>query len=59
MGKIRITQVKSGIHRPQNQKDTLRALGITKNYHSVEKESTPQVLGMINTVKHLVTVKEI
>ncbi|MFZ5553649.1 MAG: 50S ribosomal protein L30 [Bacteroidota bacterium] len=59
MGKIRITQVKSGIDRSQKQKDTLRALGITKVYRSVEKEATPQVLGMVKSVQHLVEVKEI
>jgi large subunit ribosomal protein L30 len=59
MGKISIKQVKSTIHRPKDQKATLIALGISKVYHSVEQEATPQILGMIKKVKHLVEVKEI
>ena len=59
MAKIRITLVKSGIDRPQNQKRTLKALGLTKVNKSVEVEATPQVKGMVNTVKHMVTAVEI
>lgn len=59
MGKIRIKQVKSTIHRPKDQKATLIALGITKVYHSVEQEATPQILGMVHKVKHLVEVTEV
>ena len=55
MSKIRITLVKSGIDRPQNQKRTLKALGLTKVNRSVELEATPQVLGMVHTVKHMVS----
>jgi large subunit ribosomal protein L30 len=58
MGKIIITQVKSGIDRPARQKRTLVALGLRKLHHSVEKEATPQILGMINKVGHLVTVEK-
>jgi len=59
MAKIKITLVKSGIDRPERQKRTLRALGLGKMNRSVEKEVTPQIQGMINTVKHLVELKEI
>ncbi len=56
MAKIRITQVKSGIDRPQRQKETLKALGLKKMHRVVEHEATPQVLGMIRKVAHLVQV---
>ena len=59
MAKIVITQVKSGIDRPKDQKLTLQALGLKKLNRPVEKEATPQILGMVNKVKHLVEVKEI
>ena len=59
MKKVRITQIKSGINRPERQKRTLEALGIKKMHYSVEKELTPQIEGMINKVKHLVSVEEI
>lgn len=59
MGKIKVTQVKSKIRRPQNQKRTLEALGLRKMNQAVEHEATPAILGMVNTVKHLVSVEEI
>lgn len=59
MGKVRITQIKSAIDRPQRQKDTIRALGIKKLHQTVEHEATPQILGMVEKVRHLVTVEEI
>lgn len=59
MSKIRITLVKSGIDRPINQKRTLKALGLTRVNKSVEVEATPQILGMVNTVKHMVTAENI
>lgn len=59
MAKIKITQVKSGIDRCKKQKDTLKFLGLRKMNASVEKEVTPQTLGMIKVVQHLVEVKEI
>jgi large subunit ribosomal protein L30 len=59
MKKVRITQTKSGINRPERQKRTLEALGIKKMNYTVEKELTPQIEGMINKVKHLVSVEEI
>jgi large subunit ribosomal protein L30 len=59
MKKVRITQVRSTIDRPQRQKDTIKALGLRKISHSVEVESTPQIAGMINKVSHLLKVEEI
>ncbi len=56
MAKIKVTQVKSRINRPKSQKLTLDALGLTRNQKTVEHEDTPQVMGMINKVKHLVEV---
>ncbi|MFM2207699.1 MAG: ribosomal protein [Bacteroidota bacterium] len=59
MAKMKITLVRSGIDRPENQKRTLKALGLTKMHRSVELEMTPQVKGMIGKVQHLVEVKEL
>jgi len=59
MPKIRITQVKSRIGSPRRQKMTLDALGIRKMHQSVEKEATPQILGRVTKVKHLVKVEEL
>ncbi len=59
MGKIKITQVRSKIGSPKRQKDTLIALGLKKLNSSVEKEATPQILGMVNKVSHLVKVEEL
>jgi large subunit ribosomal protein L30 len=59
MTKIRVTQVRSKIGRPERQKRTLTALGLKKMHHSIEHEATPQILGMVNAVKHLVKVEEI
>ncbi len=56
MSKIKVTQIRSGIDRPENQKRTLRALGFTKLHQTIEVEATPQVLGMVKKVEHLVTV---
>jgi large subunit ribosomal protein L30 len=56
MAKIKIKQVKSGIDRPEVQKRTLKALGFSKMNQVVETEGTPQVMGMINRVKHLLEV---
>ena len=58
MGKVIIKQVKSGIDRPERQKRTLKALGLRKLNHSVEKEATPQILGMVRAVQHLVLVEK-
>jgi large subunit ribosomal protein L30 len=59
MAKIRITQVRSKINSNFKQKRTLEALGIKKLNGSVEHEDTPQILGMIKSVHHLVKVEEI
>ncbi len=59
MKKIKITQIRSGIGRPLRQKRTLQALGIKKMQHSVEHEATPQILGMVKKIQHLVSVEEI
>ena len=59
MTKIKITQIRSGIGRPLRQKRTLQALGIKKMQHSVEHEATPQILGMVKKIQHLVRVEEI
>jgi large subunit ribosomal protein L30 len=57
--KLRITQIKSQIKRPQVQKRTIKALGIQKLNRPIEVVATPQVLGMINSVKHLLKIEEI
>jgi large subunit ribosomal protein L30 len=59
MAKIKITQLKSGIDRPERQKRTLVALGLRKMHATVEVEATPQILGMVKTVHHLVKVEEV
>ena len=58
MAKIKVTQLKSNIKRPQNQKLTLEALGLHKIGQVVEHDDTPAILGMIKKVKHLVSVTE-
>jgi large subunit ribosomal protein L30 len=58
MAKIKVTQVKSRIGSTQRQKKTLDALGLRKMHKTVELEGSPQVLGMVNKVKHLVKVEE-
>ena len=59
MGKIRVTQVRSAIGRPARQKATIQALGIKKLNVPVEHEATPQILGMVHKVSHLVKVEEL
>lgn len=59
MAKIKITQVKSAIDRPERQKQNLKALGLNKLNASREIEATPQILGMITKVKHLVQVEDV
>ena len=59
MAKIKIKQVKSGIDRSERQKLTLKALGLNKMNASKEVEATPQILGMVEKVRHLVKVEEI
>ncbi len=59
MAKIKITQVKSTIDRSERQKRTVAALGLKKLNASVEVEATPQILGMVTKVNHLIKVEEI
>lgn len=56
---LKITQVRSAIGRKQNQRDTLRTLGLKHRGHSVVREDRPEVRGMVTTVTHLVTVEEV
>lgn len=58
MAQVKITQVKSVIDRPQRQKDTIKALGLKRINDSVVKEATPQILGMVTKVNHLVKVEQ-
>lgn len=58
MAKIKLTQVRSIIDRPKRQKDTMKALGLRKMNQTVVKEASPQVLGMVNKVKHLLIVED-
>jgi len=59
MAKIKITQVKSKIDRPETQKRTLEALGLRKMNQTVEHNITPQIMGMVNKVKHLLHIENI
>ena len=58
MGKIKVTQIRSSIKRPKNQKRTLEALGLYKIGQVVEHDATPNIIGMVNIVKHLVSTEE-
>ena len=58
MSKLKITQTRSTIRRPQNQKRTIEALGLGRIGKTVEQNDTPQVRGMIAKVKHLIAVEE-
>ena len=57
MAKVKITQIKSGIGYPKNQKATLKALGLRKMNASRELELNPQLEGMIRTVQHLLKIE--
>jgi large subunit ribosomal protein L30 len=59
MKKIKITLVKSPIDRSERQKLTVQALGLNKMNSSKEVEATPQILGMVNKVSHLLKVEEL
>ena len=56
--KLVITQRRSAIRRAQNQKDTIKALGLTRLHQRVEHTDTPQIRGMVEKVKHLIEVCE-
>lgn len=59
MAKLKVTKIKSSINRPETQKRTLESLGLGKTGSSVLHDNTPSVLGMINKVKHLISVEEV
>ena len=58
MATIKLKQIKSAIKRPADQKATVKALGFRKLNHVVEHEATPQILGMVKKVQHLIQVIE-
>jgi large subunit ribosomal protein L30 len=57
--KLVVTQVRSTIGAKANQRATLKSLGLRKIRQTVERDDTPQIRGMIHTVRHLVTVEEV
>jgi len=57
--KLKVTQVRSVIHRPRDQKSTVRRLGLHRINDSVIKEDRPEIRGMISKVRHLVSVEEV
>jgi large subunit ribosomal protein L30 len=59
MAQLKITQIKSGIGRKQNQRQTLRTLGLKRIHDSVVQEDRPEIRGMVATVPHLVRVEEV
>ena len=59
MAQIKVTQLKSDIGGKQNQRDTLRSLGLKRIGDTVVKEDRPEIRGMVNTVRHLVSVEEV
>ena len=59
MTRLKVSQVKSAVGGKQNQRDTLRTLGLTRIGDVSVKEDRPEIRGMINTVTHLVTVEEV
>jgi large subunit ribosomal protein L30 len=59
MTRLRVTQTRSGIGGLQNQRETLRSLGLKHVSDVVVKEDRPEIRGMVNTVRHLVAVEEV
>ncbi|GCD19857.1 50S ribosomal protein L30 [Cellulomonas fimi] len=59
MARLKVTQKKSGIGGKQNQRDTLRTLGLKRIGDVVVKEDRPEIRGMVQTVRHLVAVEEV
>jgi len=57
--RLEITQVRSGIGRPGKHRRTLVALGIRRHQQTVVHDDTPQIRGMVNSIPHLVSVREI
>jgi large subunit ribosomal protein L30 len=58
MAKIKVTKTKSAINRTKNQKKILESLGLRKIGQVVEHDASPSIIGMVNKVKHLVSVEE-
>ncbi|MBE37399.1 MAG: 50S ribosomal protein L30 [Flavobacteriales bacterium] len=56
--KIKIKQIRSGINRPSKQKKTLKALGLKRINDIVEHTETPQIMGMVNSINHLVIIEK-
>ncbi len=59
MAEITVKQVRSVIGRPKDQKDTIKSLGLRRINHTVTKTVTPQILGMVKKIAHLVEVSEV
>jgi large subunit ribosomal protein L30 len=59
MAKVKIKQVRSKINRPERQKRTLAALGLRKMNQVVEHDDTPQIMGMVKAVSHLVEIQNV
>jgi large subunit ribosomal protein L30 len=59
MSRVKVSQIRSGVGGKQNQRDTLRTLGLKRIGDTSVKEDRPEIRGMINTVSHLVTVEEV
>ena len=59
MARLKVTQIKSGISGKQNQRDTLRSLGLKRIGDVVVKEDRPEIRGMVLTIPHLVAVEEV
>ena len=59
MTQLKVTQIRSVIDRPKDQKDTIRRLGLHRMHDSVVKDDRPDIRGMIDKVRHLVTVEEV
>ena len=59
MAHLKVTQIRSGIGGKQNQRDTLRSLGLKRIRDVVVKEDRPEIRGMVTTVRHLVVVEEV
>ncbi len=59
MARLKVTQLKSGIGNKENQRQTLRSLGLKRVRDVVVKEDRPEIRGMVHTVRHLVSVEEV
>ncbi len=59
MSRLKVTQIRSGIGGKQNQRDTLRSLGLKRIGDAVVIEDRPELVGMVKTIPHLVAVEEV